>query len=133
MRTVYIANDETEFQTEAECLAYEQKLSDLLTELYVKVCAYDSNGMVIEFDEDYLEDNFGDIAFVQFYSEDAIKTFMEKASDFGFGDIAQDIGKPVEVRERYFYDYSKDKWKCLEDEQKELNRIAKIFESDSYD
>lgn len=127
MRTVYIANDETEFQTEAECLAYEQKLFNLLTELYVNVYAYDSNGMTIEFDEDYLEDNFADIAFVQFETKDAIKIFMEKASDFGFGDIAMDIGRPVEVMERYFYDYSKDKWKCLEDEWTELYKISKIF------
>ena len=127
MRTVYIANDETEFQTEAECLAYEQKLFILMNELYVNVYAYDSNGMVIEFDEDYLEENFGDIAFVQFNSKDAIKIFMEKSLDMGFGDIEKDIGRPVEVRERYFYDYSKDKWKCLEDERKELNKIAKIF------
>jgi hypothetical protein len=133
MRTVYIANDETEFQTEAECLAYEQKLFILMNELYVNVYAYDSNGMIIEFDEDYLADNFADIAFVQFNSKDAIKIFMEKSVDFGFGDIEKDIGRPVEVRERYFYDYAKDKWKCLEDERKELNRIAKIFEGDSYD
>ena len=31
MRTVYIANDETEFDTEEACLAYEKKLFNLLT------------------------------------------------------------------------------------------------------
>lgn len=133
MRVAYFADDETEFDTEEACLAYEQKLSILMNELYVNVYAYDSNGMIIDFDEDYLEDNFQDIAFVQFNSKDAIKIFMEKSEDFGFGDIEKDIGRPVEVRERYFYDYSRDKWKCLEDERKELKKIAKIFESDSYD
>ena len=128
MRTVYIANDGTEFPTEAECVIYEQTLFNLLTELYVNVYAYDSNGMTIDFDEDYLEENFEDIAFVQFGSKDAISIFMEKADDFGFGDIEKDIGKTVAVMERYFYDYDKNKWKCLEDEQRALFKIAKIFE-----
>ena len=127
MRTVYIANDETEFANEAECLAYEQRLSNLLTELYVNVYAYDSNGMTIDFDEDYLEENFEDIAFVQFGSKDAISIFMEKANAYGFGDLEHDIGRPAVVMERYFYDYDKDKWMCLEDEWTKYYKISKIF------
>ena len=128
MKAIYIADDGTEFDTKEECLAHEQKLSDLMNELYTSVYAYDSNGMTIEFDEEYLEENFNDIAYVQFHTHDAISAFTEKAHDFGFGDIAHDIGKPIVVGERYFYDYNKDKWKCLEDERRELNKIAKIFE-----
>ena len=129
MKVVYYANDGVEFESESECLEYEKRLSIIMNELYTSVYAYDANGMVIEFDEEYLEDNFQDIAFIQFGSQNAIDMFTEKANDFGVcNNIAYDINRPVVVGERYFYNWDEDKWECLEDKRKELHKIARVFE-----
>ena len=127
MRIVYYADDETEFESEAACLEYEKHLTDLCSELYQYVHAFDSNGNAVNFDAEYLDDAFQDAVYLQFDSKKAIEAFAEKASCFGLWSLEEDLRRPVAVGERYFYDWGKDKWKCLEDERKELNKIANIF------
>lgn len=129
MKVVYCADDGTEFETEQECRDYELKTADFFEEC-AHVHAYDDNEDVINF-RDYeienMENAFQDISFIQFDTQKAIDLFMEKGNDYGLLGIHEDIKRPVKVGERYFYDWDADEWVCLEDRQKELNKIAAVF------
>lgn len=136
MKTVYIAEDGTEFETESKCRKYEEKLVTFLHELHNGIHAFDDDGDIIDFNDydiDCLEEAFQDISYIKFDSKKAIEVFAEKANDFGLCDIEHDIHRPLEVGERYFYDWYKDKWVCLEDKQREITEIANIFSEDNYD
>lgn len=137
MKVIYCADDGTEFNTEAECLKYEKRISDLIDEhKHNGFQVYDDDGEEIEFSRyspECLEDAFQDISYIKFNRQKAIDIFSAQAYDIGMCDIAEDICRPIEVGERYFYDWGEEKWMCLEDKQRELNEIARIFESDSYD
>jgi hypothetical protein len=132
MKVVYCADDGTEFETEQECRDYEFELkrADFFEEC-VNVRAYDDNGNVVDFrdyDIECMEDAFQDIWFIQFTTQKAIDLFLEKGRhEFGLLYIDDDIHRDVKVGERYFYDTDKDEWVCLEDRQKELDKIANIF------
>ena len=129
MRVTYIADDGTEFESEKECRDYELKTADFFEECaYVR--AYDDDGDVIDFrnyDMECMENAFQDISFIQFHTQKAIDLFMEKGCDCGLLGISGDIKRPVKVYERYFYDWDRDEWACLEDRQKELDKIANRF------
>lgn len=132
MRVAYYADDGTEFDTEEACRKYEKRLADLMYEhqhngFYI----YDDDGDEIDlstYDLENLEDAFQDVSYIMFHSQKAIDVFAAQANDIGMCDIEEDIRRPVMVCERYFYDWDKDKWTCLEDRQRELDRIARIFE-----
>lgn len=130
MRVVYYADDGTEFETEQECRDYELKTADFFEEC-VNVRAYDDNRNVVDFrdyDIECMEDAFQDIWFIQFTTQKAIDLFLEKGQhEFGLLYIDEDIHRDVKVGERYFYDTDKDEWVCLEDRQKELDKIANMF------
>jgi hypothetical protein len=127
MRIAYYADDGTEFETEAECRKYERRLSDLLYELRNGIHAFDDYGKVVNFNADDLYYAFERISYLKFDSQKAIDAFMDKANDFGVPYLENGVKKPLVVGERYYYDYHEDIWHCLEDKQKELNKIAAIF------
>lgn len=130
MRVVYYADDGREFETEAGCRQYEKKLDDLLCELKNGIHAYDEDGNVIDFldvDPEELYDIFEQITYLQFDTQKAIDVFTEKANDFGIPCLRHNIYKPLVVGERYYYDYDFGNWYCLEDRQKELDKIANVF------
>jgi hypothetical protein len=130
MKVVYYADDGTEFETEQECRDYELKTADFFEEC-VNVRAYDDDGTVVDFrdyDIECMEDAFQDIWFIQFTTQKAIDLFLEKGQhEFGLLYIDEDIHRDVKVGERYFYDTDKDEWVCLEDRQRELDKIANMF------
>lgn len=129
MRVAYYADDGTEFETEQECRDYELKTANFFEEC-IHVRAYDDDGIAINFrnyDMEYMENAFQNISFIQFDTQKAIDLFMEKGRDCGLLAIDEDIKRPVKVGERYFYDWDADEWVCLEDKQKELDRIAHKF------
>ena len=137
MRVAYYADDGTEFESEEACHKYENKLHDLMYEhQHNGFCAYDDDGDEVDFSEydlENLEDAFQDISYLKFNSVKAIESFLEQARYYGLCELEEDLRRRPEVGERYFYDWDKDKWTCLEDKQRALNEIASIFESDSYD
>ena len=127
MRTVYIADDGTEFDSEKECRAYERRLDNLLYELQNGIHAYDEDGDVIEFDVDDLEYNFEQITYIKFDNQKAIDVFMEKTNDFGMPYFRHNIERPLVVGERYYYSYDEDAWCCVEDKLKDINNIIEVF------
>lgn len=130
MRVVYYADDGREFDTEEECRKYERRLSDLMFELQNGINAYDDDGHEISFcncEIDWLEEWFGNIVYITFDNKKAIDVFLAQARDFGLNEIDCDIKRELVVGERYFYDWDHDKWTCLEDKQKELDKIAYMF------
>lgn len=132
MRTVYIADDGTEFKTEKECRDYELKTADFFEEC-AHVLAYDDYGDKINFNNFEMEDMesaFQDIWHIQFNTQKAIDLFCEIGqSQYGLMYIKDDIRRKVQVGERYYYDTEEDVWRCLEDSYKELDKIAAIFEN----
>lgn len=128
MRTVYIADDDTEFDSEKECRAYERRLDNLLYELQNGIHAYDEDGDVIEFDVDDLEYNFEQITYIKFDNQKAIDVFTEKANDFGMPCFRHNIERPLVVGERYYYSYDEDAWCCVEDKLKDINNIIEVFD-----
>jgi hypothetical protein len=131
MRIVYYADDGREFDTEAECRKYERRLSDLMFELQNGIHAYDDNGDEISFNNcelEWLEELFQDISYIKFDNKKAIDVFLMQAADIGLNKINEDLQRELIVGERYFYDWDKEKWVCLEDKQRELDKIARIFE-----
>jgi hypothetical protein len=140
MRIAYYADDGTEFETEEECRAYENKLSNLTHELRNGVFAYDHRRNYIDFNNmsiDDFESAFEQISYIKFDNQEAIDAFMEKANEFGFPYFENGINRPLVPGERYFYDDNKDKWFCVEDEQYKLDKIAIVFvtgeESENHD
>lgn len=130
MRVVYYADDGTEFEFEDECREYERNLSFLLHELQNGIHAFDDNDKAIDFNNyeiDCLEDAFQNISYIKFDNQGAINAFKERANEFGLSDIEACLRRPLVVGERYFYDWDEDKWACLEDRQKELDKIAAVF------
>lgn len=131
MRVAYYADDGTEFETEAECSKYERRLHDLMYEhQHNSLHAYDNNGHEVDFSEcdlEDLEDAFQDISYIKFDNEKAIEIFLEQARYYGMCEIDDDLRRPLVVGERYFYDWDEDEWACLEDRQKELDKIAGVF------
>lgn len=132
MRVAYYADDGTEFETEQECRNYELKTADFFEEC-VNVLAYNDYGRKInfnDFDMEDMENAFQDIWHIQFNTQKAIDLFCEIGqSNYGLLYIKNDIRREVQVGERYYYDTDKDVWCCLEDRYKELDKIAKVFES----
>lgn len=130
MKVVYYADDGKEFETELACRKYERRLSDLLYELQNGIHVFDDDGDVINFNNHevaWLEDTFQNISYIKFDNQKAIDVFAEKALDIGLCEIENDIRRPPVVGERYFYDWDTDRWTCLEDKQKELDKIAAVF------
>lgn len=130
MEIVYRADDGTEFETEKECRDYELKTADFFEEC-VNVQAYNDDGEIIDFKAYDMEDMgyaFENISYIQFHTQKAIDLFIEKGHDCGLLEIDEDIKRPIQIGERYFYDWDIDEWICLEDRYKELNKIAEVFE-----
>ena len=132
MRVAYYADDGTEFESEEACHKYERTLHDLMHEhQHNGFHAYNDDGYEIDFsayDLEDLEDAFQDISYIKFDNEKAIEIFFDQAKHYGLCELDEDLRRRPVVGERYFYDWDKDKWVCLEDKQRELNRIASIFE-----
>lgn len=131
MRVAYFADDGTEFEFEKECREYEKRMSNILVEWKNSIHAYSYDGNIIdleEWDVEELEYVFELINYIQFDTQKAIDCFMGYAiHEFGLVDIACDICRDVKPGERYFYDDYADEWICLEDKQKELDKIAAVF------
>ena len=131
MRVVYYADDGREFESEKECREYEKELSNVMHALLNGVHAYDHKKRPINFegyDADNMDVAFEEVYFVQFDNQNAADVFMQKARDFGCPCFEYDLGtRPLVAGERYFYDDKQDGWCCLEDKQKELDKIAAIF------
>lgn len=131
MRVAYFADDGTEFGSEYACKKYEQSLNDLRQEnLNNGFHAYDDDGDEIDFGKcnfEDLEDMFQDVSYVEFDSEKAIEIFLTQARRYGLCELDEDLRRPLVVGERYFYDWDKDEWACLEDRQKALDKIADVF------
>ena len=81
----------------------------------------------MDVDPENLYDMFEQITYLQFDNQKAIYVFEEKANDFGIPCLRYDLLRPLVVGERYFYDWDTDEWVCLEDKQKELDKIANVF------
>ena len=130
MKTVYVADDGTEFESEKECREYEKKITDLIYEFGYSIHAYDEDGEPVELDDDpeNWEDSFQKIEYIKFDSQKAIDVFLEQASSYGLCDITYDIKRQVKVGERYFYDWDEDAWISLDCLLERCNAIAKFFE-----
>lgn len=133
MKVVYYADDGTEFETEDECREYEKKMANILIEFTNSIHAYDDNGKVInlnDYDTEEWEEAFEKITHIQFDTQKAIDCYLKHAiSEYGMLYIASDINREVKVGERYFYDWDADKWACLDDKQKALDKIASVFKN----
>lgn len=131
MRTVYIADDGTEFESEIECIQYERKLSSLLHELQNGIYAYDEQGNFLDlgnWDAEELEYAFELITYIKFDNQKAIDVFVEKANDFGIPCFEHNIKRPLVVGERYYYSYDEDAWCCVEDKLRVLGEIIDVFD-----
>lgn len=131
MRTIYVADDGTEFESEEKCREYEKKITDIFSEFGYSIHAYDDDGDAIELDDDpeNWEDSFQKIVYVKFDSQKAIDVFIEHAiHEYGLCDIEHDIKKKVKVGERYFYDWDKDTWRSLDSILEYYAELAEIFE-----
>lgn len=130
MEIIYRADDGTEFESEKECRAYENKLSNLMHELRNGIFAYNHRRDRIGFNNvsiDDFESAFEQISYIKFDNQEAIDAFMEKADEIGCPYFENGINRPLVPGERYFYDGNKDKWFCVEDEQYKLDEIAIVF------
>lgn len=130
MRTVYIADDGTEFDSEKECRAYERRLDNLLYELQNGIHAYDEQGNFLDlgnWDLEELEYAFELISYIKFDNQKAIDVFVEKAKDFGLPCFEHGIKRPLVVGERYYYNWHEDGWCCVENDLKNLEKIMKVF------
>lgn len=131
MKVIYYADDGTEFESEKKCREYERKISNILVEWKNSIHAYDNNRCIVDLEEHDAEAwvyAFESIEFIQFDTQKAIDCFMDYAiHEFGLVNIAADICRNVVPGERYFYDWDADEWVCLEDKQKELDKIADVF------
>jgi hypothetical protein len=131
MRVAYYADDGTEFESEEACHNYERRLHDLMHEhQHFGFYAYNSDGNEVDFSEydlESLEDAFQDISYLKFDSQKAIEVFLKQARYYGLCELGEDLKRQPVVGEHYFYDWDKDKWVCLEDKYKELDKIAAIF------
>lgn len=131
MRIAYYADDGTEFETEEECNKYERRLHDLMDEHQLNsLHAYDDNGHAIDFsgcDLEDLEDAFQHISYIEFDNEKVIEIFLEQARYYGMCEIDDDLRRPLVAGEHYFYDWDEDMWTCIEDRQKELDKVASVF------
>lgn len=104
----YIADDGEEFDTEEECVEYEET-----------VFAH-RNWIVLDCDGNKT-DVIDKAWYIEIKDDEKKSAISRLESYYGFFNPPTHAGK-------WFYDYDDDTWKCLEDEQMKLNDILKIFQ-----
>lgn len=106
MRTVYIADDGTEFDDDFECEKYEYK------------CDFKNNNIIILDREGEILDSSDDINF-NFCHYIKVKSFkdldiLQKIYEYNEFNVPNDIGE-------FYYDDESDYWYLIDDKIEELN------------
>lgn len=112
MKVIYYADDGTGFETEEECLAYENLQNVKIKKLLNKIHAFDENGKKITvgdgISERSIEGMVLETIYVTFDSEDALIFFDEQLKYSGNRQIHEDTS--CKVGDVYIYDDYADEW-----------------------
>ncbi len=119
MEIIYRAQDEEEFKTEEECLAYEEacrKRKHLIRSLR----ALNMEGNLINLAKDP-----GYIRYVYIPDKESLIAFIKWQNDLGY--ITDGLDEEGKFGVIYAYDDRNDEWYCLNDRIRELNAIANFL------
>lgn len=112
-RITYVAYDDTEFDTEEECVQYEEEAHRVMDFLYENVLCYTTSGAPLNFNGQDLEEQL-----TQFENAFSLATIVEICeevpqevgdfmySDLGFSDFIEELRLPG----KYVYSYEDYKW-----------------------
>ena len=112
-RITYVAYDDTEFDTEEECVQYEEEAHRVMDFLYENVFCYTAKGAPLDFNGQDLEEQL-----LRFDNAFSLATIVEirekvpqKVHDFmyrflGFTDFKEELRLPG----KYVYSYEDYKW-----------------------
>jgi len=116
----YIAIDETEFDTEAECLAYEQGLKDRLK----AAVFYDDERKVVDAEKD----GTGDAYYIRIVDAKEAPFLFEWLSHYvGFDYPADDDYKDGDL---FVYDCDHDEWVNLTAQKKFIEGVEALFKKE---
>lgn len=113
----YIAMDETEFDTEAECLAYEHGLKDRLK----AAVFYDDERNVV----DAMKDGTGDAYYIRIVDAKEAPFLFEWLCHYVGFDYPK--GEDYEDGDLLVYDCDHDEWVNLTAQKKFIESIEKLF------
>ena len=116
-KTIYIADDGTEFDNEDECLRYESKIA--LSELGDRILFFDENRRPLELSCDNYEKCF----YIVIKDESAISHFISTMEDEGYSELPHSVGV-------YEYNTYTDKWVNLSEKVANIiNLIKELYDN----